>query len=177
MKRICYQARGTPKRNGISWTKPARPERIEPCCVERSNPRADTSACGARTADRAKRHMRCFASRPRSVSQPLAGFDSRVRKPRPRFPTAGGVLLLMRRNSSAAVALGSRTRRGFSFTDTRLGSRTPPQAAIPLLGWRGSALRMDVSATGPPMPHSSAIGTSGGSPMTARRTGGSIRRG
>jgi hypothetical protein len=114
-------------------TKPARPERIEPCCVERSNSRADTLACAARTAGRAKKTTEVFAPRLRSVSQPLAGFDARVRKPRPRFPIAGGVLLLMRRNSSATVALGNRTRRGSPSPMLDWVHEPRRRLAIPLL--------------------------------------------
>jgi hypothetical protein len=73
LKTICYQARGRPKRNRIFWTQPGRPERIEPCYIERSNPRVDTSACGARTAPKDTREV--------------------FRTPVPGSPTAGGVLL------------------------------------------------------------------------------------
>jgi len=60
-------------RFGIFWTKRARSERIEPCCVELSNPRADTFACAARTAGRAKKTTEMFASPSPVFSQLVMG--------------------------------------------------------------------------------------------------------
>jgi hypothetical protein len=47
---VCHHLAGTTssgmlRQNAFFWTKPARWERFEPCCVERSNPRADIVAC------------------------------------------------------------------------------------------------------------------------------------
>jgi hypothetical protein len=83
------------------------------------------------------------AKRPSGSSpQSLAGFNTRVRKPRPRSPHPWrGFAFDAPGTAFSTVALGSRTRRG-SPTDTPTGFTNPARnaaAAIPVAGWRGSA--------------------------------------
>ena len=125
---MIFLGQSPPARNGI-----------EPRCVERSNPRADTSACGCgpRTAPKDTRGV--SHPRPRSVSQPLAGFDSRVRKPRPRFPHRWRGFAF-----DAPEQLGSGCVRQSNLSGVLLhrhstGFTDPAAGRDPVAGWRGSA--------------------------------------
>jgi hypothetical protein len=73
---------GTLTRNAFFWTKSGRWERFEPCCVERSNPRADILACARGPRQATIRFVTSIAGgvphqgsqTPSPVPPPLAGF-------------------------------------------------------------------------------------------------------
>ena len=85
--------------------------------------------------------------------------------------TRGHVILLGPRTYRSVPAFAHEDRTVVAIRSSERPADVMP--AIPT-AWSTS---VEDRRSGPPMRHSSAIGTSRGSPMTARRTGGSIRPG
>jgi hypothetical protein len=117
---------GTLTRNAFFWTKSGRWERFEPCCVERSNPRADILACArAAPSDHPVRHRNRWRGSTPGFANPVPG-----------PPTPGGVLLLMRREQLSQQLRWAVEPAGVLLPTRRQGSRTPPatqQQRFPLL--------------------------------------------